>query len=267
MKTTRIKGIALIATIICLLGTSIVEAQAQKAGSDKLDLKKLEDKYWAAKDTDMNVVQNRTYAKDSRFFLSLGYGTLVNDAYSYGRMPNATFGYYFSERWGLELAYEKGSLVDNDSTLYLKNTYQAAPNYNKFVDYKSINMVWVPFYSKTSFLDRSIMYFDIQFALGLGTMTYENQTDSTDAASASPHPLAPAKKSAFGYNLDITQQLFFSEHFALRLDIKNKWSKQDLLRYQIRASENESSRAFGQVTQQDTTILLGLTYFFGSKGQ
>jgi outer membrane beta-barrel protein len=268
MKTATAKGLALFAIVISLLGTSLANAQQQqnqKSGSDKLDLKKLEDKYWAAKDTDMNVVQNRTYAKDSRFFLSLGYGTLVNDAYSYGRMPNGSLGYYFSERFGLELAYEKGNLADNDSTLYLKNTYQAAPNYNKFVDYKSINLIWVPFYSKTSFLDRSIMYFDIQFGLGFGSMTYETQTDSVDTKNL--HPLAPEKKSAFGYNIDVTQQLFFSEHFALRLDIKNKWSKQELKRYQIKVNEDESTRSFGQITQQDTTILLGITYFFGSKGQ
>ncbi len=259
-------GLALSILLASLMGSVSVLAQSSaKSGSDKLDLKKLEDKYWAAKDTDFNVVQNRTYAKDGRFFLNLSYGTLVNDAYSYGRLTNGSLGYYFSERWGVEFAYEKGSLTDNDSTIYLKNTYQAAPNYNKFVDYKSVNLIWVPFYSKTSFLDRSIMYFDIQFAAGLGQMNYEIQTDPSDSASASPHALAPEKKSAMGYNFDITQQLFFSEHFALRLDIKNKWSKQDLKRYQIRASETEAARSAGQITQQDTTILLGLTYFFGSK--
>lgn len=267
MKKTA-NGNALLLTAAIFLAAPFAFAQkAASDKSDKMDLKKLEDKYWAAKDTDFSVVQNRTYAKDGRFFFSLSYGTLVNDAYSYGRMTNGSLGYYFSERLGLELAYERGALTDNDSTIYLKNTYQAAPNYNKFIDYKSLNVVWVPFYSKTSFLDRSIMYFDIQFAAGLGSMTYENQTDPTDSASASPHPLPAEKKSTLGYNFDITQQLFFSEHFALRLDIKNKWSKQDLKRYQIRASETESSRSLSQITQQDTTILLGLTYFFGSKGE
>lgn len=239
------------------------QALAQSGGSDKMDLKKLEDKYWAAKDTDFNVVQNRTYSKAGRVFLSLSYGPMVNDAYSYGRMTNAALGYYFSERYGLEFAFEQGTLKDNDSVNVFKNTYGTAPNYNKFSSYKSLNFVWVPFYSKTSFLDRKIMYFDLQFALGVGQMIYENQTDPTDPT----HPLDPEKKSTMGYNLDFTQQLFFSDHFAIRLDIKNKWSKQDLKKYKIGAAETEASRGMGSVNQQDTTILLGLTYFFGSKGE
>ena len=35
----------------------------QQRGSDKLDIKKLEQKYWAAKDDDFSVVQNRRYVK------------------------------------------------------------------------------------------------------------------------------------------------------------------------------------------------------------
>jgi outer membrane beta-barrel protein len=243
--------------IITLSLTLLVSKQvfAQSSGSDKLDLKKLEDKYWAAKDTDFSVVQNRTYTKDKRFFLSYSYGPLVNDAYSYGRMTNVATGYYFSERWGMEFAYEMGSLKKNDSVLALEQFNGLRPNYNKFVDYKSLNFIWVPFYSKTSFVDRSIMYFDMQFALGLGQMTYEMQSDEAQ--------IAPTKKTSMGYNFDFTQQLFFSRHFAIRLDIKNKWSKQDLQRYRLNAGEPETARALSTTNQQDTTILLGITYFLG----
>lgn len=256
-------------TMALLLCTGSAFAQSSSGDkSDRLDLKKLEDKYWAAKDTDFNVVQNRTYTKDHRMFFSLSYGTLVNDAYSYGRMTNAALGYYFSERYGVEFAFEKGNLKDNDSVTVFRGNYGTAPNYNKYVDYKSINFIWVPFYSKTSFLDRKIMYFDIQFAAGIGTMTYEMQTDPVDSSHTPSHPLDPEKKSAFGYNIDVTQQLFFSEHFAIRLDIKNKWSKQDLRKYQITGSQTEANdRSMGSTTQQDTTILLGLTFFLGSNGQ
>lgn len=243
-----------IALVTCSWG---LNSGAQSAGSDKLDLKKLEDKYWAAKDTDFSVVQNRTYAKDNRFFLSLGYGPLVNDAYSYGRMTNAALGYYFSERWGMELAYELGSLKKNDSVQALEQFNGLRPNYNKFKDYKSLNFIWVPFYSKTSFIDRSIMYFDMQFAVGLGQMAYEMQVDETQGL--------PTQKTTMGYNFDFTQQLFFSEHFAVRLDIKNKWTKQDLQRFRLNVGEPESARALTTTSQQDTTILLGITLFLGGK--
>lgn len=241
------------AVAILILMSSISSFSfAQEKGGDKLDLKKLEDKYWAAKDTDFSVVQNRTYTKEGRAFLSLSYGPLMNDPYSYGRMTNAALGYYFSERWGFELAYEKASLKDNDSVVAMSNNNGVYPDYNKFISYSSLNMIFVPFYAKMSFLDTKIMYFDMQFALGLGQMSYEKQAD----------PLQRENEiaKAVGYNLDFTQQLFFHEHFAFRLDIKNKWTRQNTFRYHVTGG-NEALRERDTISQQDTSILFGVTYF------
>jgi outer membrane beta-barrel protein len=234
----------------------------EERGSDRLDLKKLEDKYWSAKDTDFNVVQNRTYTKDNKFFASLSYGPLVNDAYSYGRMTNFAAGYYFNERMGLEVAYESGSLRNSDSTDQFINDNQFAPNYNTFKNYTSLNFIIVPFYAKMSFWDRKILYFDMQFAAGVGQMKYTVKK-VTGIVDDSTNPLKSfdETKSAMGYNLDVTQQLFFHENFAIRFDIKNKWSKQSRERYYI-GTDPETSRGLGEINQQDTTMLLGLTVFF-----
>jgi outer membrane beta-barrel protein len=229
-------------------------------GSDKLDLKKLEDKYWSAKDTDFNVVQNRTYAKANKVFVSLSYGPLVNDAYSYGRMTNVAAGYYFSERFGIEAAYESGNVRNNDSTDVFLNQNKFAPNYNTFKNYTSLNFVVVPFYAKMSFWDRKIMYFDMQFAAGVGQMKYRVQKVNGDPTATPPTGVDISEdKSAMGYNFDITQQLFFHENFAVRFDIKNKWSKQERERYYLQPGQE---RQLGTYNQQDTTVLLGLTVFF-----
>ncbi len=222
--------------------------------SDKLDLQKLEDKYWSAKDSDFAVVQNRTYPKDKRFFASGSYGLLFNDSYSNGKMYNIAAGYYFSERWGLEFAQEVGSLTDNASTSFIANQNGLKPNQNKFANYTSVNAIFVPFYAKMSFVDRAILYFDIQIALGVGTLNY----DSIIAEAQGP----TRRSSTLGYNFDFTQQLFFSRHLAFRLDIKNKWSKQNLYRYQLNSNETEAARSLGSNSQQDTTVLFGLTFFF-----
>lgn len=225
-------------------------------GSDKLDLKKLEDKYWSAKDSDFSVVQNRTYSKAKKFFTSLSYGPMVNDAYSNGRMTNIAAGYYFSERWGLELAYEMGNIKDNDSTSSFINVNTFAPDYNRFKNYTSLNFIVVPFYAKMSFWDRKIMYFDMQFALGVGQMQY--QIVKVDGAAA-PFRDTSENGSTIGYNFDVTQQLFFHENFAVRFDIKNKWSTQSKKRYFLTGTQE---RDMGKINQQDTTMLLGVTIFF-----
>jgi outer membrane beta-barrel protein len=233
-------------------------AAAADSGSDKMDLKKLEDKYWSAKDTDFNVVQNRTYNKNKRVFLSVGYGPLINDAYSYGRMTNMALGYYFSERYGVEFAFEKGTLTPNSSVDAMASYNGLNPNYNKFVDYKSVNFIWVPFYAKMSFMDIKIVYFDMQFGFGMGQLTYESIIDPVQASND--------KQTALGYNFDFTQQLFFSEHFAVRLDIKNKWSKQNQKIWHT-TTGGPSRDSLGSINQQDTSILLGVTYFFNGKGE
>ncbi len=240
-----------ITTLIFLATTMVVGLPTFAQESDKLDLKKLEDKYWSAKDQDFAVVQNRTYVKEKRFFANFGYGILVNDAYSTGRTQNLTGGYYFSERWGAELAMESVTLTDNASTSAFFTQNGVRPNYNLFKRYTSVNMLFVPFYAKMSMLDRAIVYFDIQFAFGLGTMEYESAIEGGNRAA-----------SSLGYNFDFTQQLYFSRNWAFRMDLKNKWSRQNLYRYRIGTTESESARPLPAVNQQDTTLLFGVSYFF-----
>lgn len=249
----------MVAAIATAMSFVSITAQAQQApssdrGSDKLDLKRLEDKYWSAKDTDLNVVQNRTYKKDGRFFTSLSYGPLVNDAWSYGRMTNVAAGYYFSERWGLEAAYESGSLKDNDSVIAIKDpSLGGTPDYNTFNNYTSLNAIFVPFYAKMSFMDRKILYFDMQVAVGVGQMSYTSKVDASDGGDID--------NSTVGYNLDITQQLFFHENFAMRLDIKNKFTKQKKFKGNS-PGVNATATPMSDANAQDTSILLGLTVFF-----
>ena len=252
----RILLVAIVATSLNFYtNEALAQSQpSQDRGSDKLDLKRLEDKYWSAKDTDLSVVQNRTYKKDGRFFTSLSYGPLVNDAWSYGRMTNLAVGYYFNERWGLEVAHEVGSLKDNDSVIAIKDpSLGGTPDFNTFNDYTSLNAIIVPFYAKMSFMDSKILYFDMQFALGVGQMNYTSKIDSSDGGDI--------KDKAIGYNFDVTQQLFFHENFAFRLDIKNKFTKQK--KYKGNSpGVNATATPMGDINQQDTSILLGLTVFF-----
>lgn len=272
-STGKVKFLAILITLLTganslaqtspASGTQPAPAKDER-GSDKLDLKKLEDKYWSAKDTDFNVVQNRTYTKANKLYASLSYGPLVNDAYSYGRMTNGAIGYYFSERWGFELAHEMGNLKNSDSTDVFITRNKFAPDYNAFKSYTSLNFIVVPFYAKMSFWDSKIMYFDMQFAVGVGSMKYQIQKAAPFNASTQDATPTPEDATTMGYNLDITQQLFFHENFAIRLDIKNKWSKQKKERYYINtgASQTEADRSLGDLNQQDTSILLGLTVFF-----
>ncbi len=245
---------SLVTTFLMLLSLSAGAQQAAPRDSDKLDLKKLEDKYWAAKDTDFSVVQNRTYAKAGRAFANVSYGVLVNDPSTNGRLMNIAAGYYFSERFGLEVSHQTGQVYDNDATGKYKEQYTVWPDYNKFKSYTSLNALWVPFYAKMSFLDRKIVYFDMQFGLGVGNKKYDMIIHPTQGLDVTA--------STMGYNFDFTQQLFFSEHFSIRMDLKNQWSKQERKRSNLTGSQTEADRALPSNLINDTSLMFGLTYFY-----
>jgi len=245
------KHLLTIATLMTLSLSAFAQNKDAKSDSDKLDLKKLEDKYWAAKDTDFSVVQNRLYTKAGRAYLNLDWGNIVNDAYSQGHITNFEAGYYFSERWGASLNYESFDLRNNDSTDAFITQYAATPDYNRTKNYTGASLIWVPFYAKMSFMDSKILYFDMQFAAGVGNRTYTIARDTGDI-----------DKTTLGYHFDFSQHLFFSNHWALRLDLKNEWASEERQHFKT----NSSLGALSNNTLNDTSLLLGVTFFFGSSG-
>jgi len=212
--------------------------------TDKLNLKTIEEEFWTAKDADFSIVQNRAFTKKNRLMITAGLGYLVNDPYTNATIRRLGVGYYFSERWGFEIDQTSFAPSFNDATneLLKNNVY---PNFNLLKSYESISVVLVPFYAKTSFIDRKILYFDIQIGFGMGRKSYNNYQQSGQYLS----------QSTFGYHFDITQNLFLSNHIALRIDLKNQWSEQ--------ARRSASSAAPLPATRvNDSLLIVGVSYFF-----
>src|SRR5690606_6683940 len=114
--------------------------------SDKLDISELEQKYWAPKDTDFSVVQNRTYTKAGRFAATAFLGIPVNDPYSSGLAYAAYVNYYFNERYGVEFQYFTAKYGDSDTL----DAFRAGggggrpPDFNRPLDFVGIGFNWVP---------------------------------------------------------------------------------------------------------------------------
>ena len=128
-------------------------------GSDKVDLKKLEDKYWSAKDDDYGVIQNRTFSKSGKVYLTLGYGPLVNDAFAKSRAIGGMLGYYFSEDFGLEASYLNYESSKNDSVANFNSLSAAgvSPNYNLLKSNIGVSATYTPFYAKMAFMNKAIV--------------------------------------------------------------------------------------------------------------
>src|SRR5690606_18396595 len=149
-------------------------------------------KYWAPKDTDFSVVQNRTYTKAGRIGVSLMTGPVLNDTFSAGFNHTVKGNYYFDERYGVELTYVQSDLADNDATKDFANVSLGGirPDFSRDDSYIGIGFNWVPIYAKVSLLGKKILYFDLQITPHIGMSSYLTQARPSTGRNES-------KESAF----------------------------------------------------------------------
>lgn len=228
--------------------------------ADHIDLKKLEEAYWASKDGSYSVIQNRTFTKMNKFYLSASYGPLINDPYAKARSSGIKIGYFFTEETGLEFSYSRFDSTQNDTvTAYETQFGGAKPDYNLPLSTQSLAVIYTPFYAKMALSNRSILYFDMGFSAGLGLSHYEVQKVNKDGAGNKTQ----ANQSLQSPHLELgfVQQLFVSRSLALRLDIKNTFYRQTTKQYEIGIGAPESSRTESSRSSNDTTITAGITFF------
>lgn len=225
-------------------GTATTPAQPD---SEKLDISELEQKYWAPKDTDFSVVQNRTYTKAKRYAVSYMLGPIVNDPFNDGLNHVLSVNYYMDERMGVEFMFIQSDLSDSDATEKFRSLSGGGvrPDFNRDVAFYGLGFNFVPFYAKMSFMGKKIIYFDMQVTPFLGMTTYEQQSD-----------VKTPEETAFTYGLDITQYFFFSKNFAVRANLHNRFYKADVLAYQGGAVARPNDMT------NTSMFLMGLTYFF-----
>lgn len=223
----------------------------EKKDSEKLDISGLEQKYWAPKDTDFTVVQNRTFTKDKKYGISLLAGPVINDNFSEGIDLSLTANYFFSERHGIEFTYIHSDMKDNQTTTAFKETIASGsgitPDHGKTTSYIGVGYNFVPIYAKVSFLDRKILYFDMAITPTIGVVSYDQQLR--------PELGSTKSKTSITLGLDITQYLFLNKYLALRADIRNRFYSEELLNY--RTGEKIKDQ-----TTQATIFLVGATLFF-----
>ncbi|MCB0370365.1 MAG: outer membrane beta-barrel domain-containing protein [Bdellovibrionales bacterium] len=229
----------------------------ENADSDKLDIQKLEKKYWAAKDDDFTVIQNRAFQKEKRFFGSLNYGVPFNDPNSVGSLTGLNFGYFLNERWGFEYSYVTANLKENDTTDYFRSQYGALPNHNTFKGAQTLMAYYIPIYAKMSLLDKKIIYFDMGVGLGFGQTSYEqNSCVASDGciAKSSVDSITKTSQSASHYALTIMQQFFLSQHWAIRIDLINRFTNESRV-------DSRDRTDIGSKSINDTAFQFGITYW------
>lgn len=234
------------------LSTTKAFAQAA-AGSDKLDVQALEQKYWTAKDDDFSVVQNRAFSKKGKAFGTLHYGVAINDPYYTGSYLGASGGYFFNESWGVEANYSTTNFSKSRSFKDILSL-GGGPKANEALSQLGVNAIWTPIYAKMSLFDRKIIHFDMGLTLGLHQYSFDSIYDSNSTATT---VLTGKKGSTVGYSVGIMQQFYFSSFMAIRVDFINSFSTQNTIVFK----DNPSATKAGTKNINDTSLLIGLTIF------
>lgn len=244
---TPLKSLIGIATL--LISTSTF---AQGAGSDKLDVQALEQKYWTAKDDDFSVVQNRAFSKKGKAFGTLHYGVAINDPYYTGSYLGASGGYFFNESWGVEANHVTTNFSKSRSFKDIISL-GGGPKANEAISKTSINAIWTPIYAKMSLFDRKIIHFDMGLTFGLSQFKYESKYDSNAGGG-----LAELGRSAnsTGYSIGLMQQFYFSSFAAIRVDFVNSFTSQDTVLF-----DDATGSKSGTKNINDTSLMIGLSIF------
>lgn len=256
LKTSKILKLATSLLIAQFAVPALAQGQQGPASqgpaptSEKLDVSDLERKYWSAKDTDFNVVQNRLYSKAGRYALSAYTGKFVNDPWSDGWTLGGALNYYFSERYGMEASYTQSSSEDNQAVVELSKQ-GGKPNHGKYKKFYGVAFNWVPFYAKMSVLNSSIAYFDMSISPGIGISEYDQQMEEGTVAKTAPT-----------LTLDVTQHFFLNKHLSLRIDLKNKWYQEEKVWYRSSSVPAGSSRSLGTEMNHTSFWLFGVTMYY-----
>ena len=126
---------------------------------------------------DVVVLQKRYFPKTHRASLSLKGGGIMNDAYFTISGVGTDLGFYFTERWGINVDY----FFLNSSKKQHTEALLSRGVDTSFLSLKkkwSAGLKWVPMYGKVAFRDKRIVYFDHYFSLGYGGIELDTKKTS-----------------------------------------------------------------------------------------
>ncbi len=201
--------------LICLLALSFIlttsafaaPSAGKKAPTPRdVDVNAVKEAYWnRSADGDIEVVQNRMFAKKNRLTLLLSGGTSSTDPFLDVKSLSGALGFHFSETLGLNAIYRK-YIVSNSSYLddLQSNLITGTPstaNTNKPNAYYGGEIEYSPIYGKISISGSSIVHYDAHLLLGLGLTDTESGKYLTPSVGFGP-------------------QFYLSQSLALRFDYR-----------------------------------------------
>ncbi len=213
---------------------------------ERLNVEGIKQKYWAqGDDTQMSVVQNRTYSKAGKIALGVNIGNFNVDPFLNVKSVGGFVGFHFNEYLGVNLIGAK--YFSSFSSAYDAFVVAASvgSNYNKPQHFLGAEAEWSLLYGKLSLLGKMILYFDLHFLGGAGFTKTENGTYLTPW-------------------LGVGQQVYINQTTALRFDYRLMYYRETILQRNRDVINNKNPGDFIKTRgAYSDSIQVGIQFLLG----
>lgn len=241
MKTKLI----LLSTLLLIDNFSYAQSKNAASSSDGMkaehvDVQKVKERYWTkGEESELRVVQNRTYSKDRKIGLGFFYAFISSDPFLSIKGAGATIGYHFHEFLGFNIIGWKNFVSPSSALNTLRSQLGVTANNNHPDYFLGGEVSFSPVYGKLSVLGQSIVYYDLHLLAGGGVMKTESGTY--------PAPL-----------VGIGQQIYLSKNITLSMDYRLLYYKETLVQ---KADPSKMGTTAGKRDNYSNCVYVGLTFF------
>ncbi len=178
------------------------DSQSTLDEAQPANVEKIQEKYWANGDeSELGVVQNRSFSKSHKFEFGLMSGIVATDPFLNVNNLGFDVGYNFNEYFSLYLIGFKDFVNPSSALTTFQNTIGATTDNNPPSYYLGTELNASILYGKLSLLGKAILHYDMHLLGGLGlTNTFSG--------------------TYFTPSLGLGQQIYLTKSLALRVDYR-----------------------------------------------
>ncbi len=170
----------------------------------------------------IKVVQKKPVTKARRFEIAPFFAYQPNDDFVRGYVPGAHIGFHFNEGVSLEGTFGYGVHSDKQLLKQVRKSGVQPAVLDRMELLASAGFNWAPIYGKLSYLERSILTYDLFLTTGYGvTNTDLEITTSTGGGGAGAVVTEHRKESFQGYYIGIGQRYYLRNWGAIRVELRN----------------------------------------------
>lgn len=247
---SRFTSISNLLGVALLMGSTLSASQAEEktpaapaeVEGEQVDVDSIKKKYWARGDeSQVTVVQNRTYTKAKKFEFSAFGGIVTTDPFLSVKNVGGSFGYHLNEYWSFHLIAFKDLVGKSSALTSFEDFSGGTANTNHPKSFYGAEGSLSLLYGKLSLLGASIIYYDLQLSAGAGS----TKTESGDYLT----PMG-----------GIGQRFYLSKNVSLKFDYRLQYYRERILEKQV---PNKKGELRGHRTNFSNCVTIGVGFMFG----